>query len=392
MSNQTNAKEREDILDSILGDDKVITKANVAKVEIQNKKTETSEGELSKPEFKPGVGVDIGTSNIVVSRQTKDGKFINRFHRNMLYSLDVSDEATDLLNNSSYLYVKVNNKYYVVGEDALTLVNAIGKGEVIRPMKDGILNPSLKESSELLFYIIKAVVGEPIIKNEPLRFCIPANPIDMDLDNVFHKMILMNFFKSMGFDPKAVNEASCVAYDCNPVVKSEEGIVPLSGIACSCGAGMTNIALLYKGMELSTFSITKSGDHVDSQVSKVTGIPKSKIVKRKEKELNLEKYDSSDRVLSALSIYYTEYINRITNLISREFEKRGSEIQGETEIIVAGGTSMPQGFCKVFEDSVNEANFPFKIYRIRQSETPFYSVAQGACIRAQSDYAKINKK
>jgi actin-like ATPase involved in cell morphogenesis len=369
MSNTDNIKEKEEFLDSILKDDK-------------NDK---------KLDFKPGVGVDIGTSNIVVSRQTKDGTFVNRFHRNMLYPLEVSEEADDLLGKSNYLYVKVQNKYFVVGEDALNLVNAIGKGDVVRPMRDGILNPNLKESSELLFYIIKAIVGEPIVANEPLRFSIPANPIDLDVDNVFHKMILLNFFKTMGFDAKAVNEAMCIAYDCNPIVKSDEGDVPLSGLTLSCGAGMSNIALLYKGMELNSFSITKSGDYIDEQVSKVTGMPKSKITKRKEKELHLDNPNNSDRVLSALFIYYSEYISRITHLISKEFSKRGSEITGSTEIVVAGGTSMPKGFCKLFEESINNSDFPFNISRVRQSETPFYSVAQGACIRAQADFAKANK-
>jgi len=342
-------------------------------------------------EFKPGVGVDIGTSNIVVSRQTKDGTFVNKFHRNMLYPLDVSDESSDLLEKGSYLYVRVDKKYYVVGEDALNLVNAIGKGEIVRPMKDGILNPSLKESSDLLFYIIKAVVGEPLIKNEPLRFCIPANPIDQDIDNTFHKMILNGFFKTLGYEPKSVNEGMCVAYDCNPVVKNDEGTNNLSGISISCGAGMTNLALLYKGMELSSFSITKSGDYIDEQVSKVTGFLKSKITKRKEKELNLEKPNHSDRALSALYIYYGEYVNRVAHLIAQEFTKRGSDIQGETEIVVAGGTSLPKGFISMFENSIKEKDFPFKISNIRHSKTPFYSVAQGACIRAMADVAKLEK-
>ena len=140
---------------------------------------------------------------------------------------------------------------------------------------------------------------------------------------------------------------------------------------------------------MNSFSITKSGDVIDEQVSKVTGFPKSKIVKRKEKELNLDEFEPSDRVLAALSIYYGEYIDRITRLIGKEFEKRGSEIQGETEIVVAGGTSMPTGFCKVFENSISESNLPFKIYRVRHSLTPFYSVSQGACIRAQADFSKL---
>lgn len=380
-----NAENKDDVLDQILADTVGASKPDAAVID---KKTKVSDSQMYQ--FKPGVGVDIGTSNIVVSRQTEEGTFINRFHRNMLYPLDMSEEATDLLEKSSYLYVKVNNKYYVVGEDALTLVNAIGKGEIVRPMKDGILNPSLKEATELLFYIIKAVVGNPIIPNEPLRYSLPANPINSNMDNLFHKMILMDFFKKLGFDPKPVNEAMCITYDCNPVMKTETEEIPLSGITCSCGAGMTNVALAYKGLELKTFSITQSGDYIDEEVSRVTGMGKSKIIKIKEKTLDLSKYDES-RELSALSIYYEEYISRICHQITMEFINQKSEMDGQIEIVIAGGTSMPKGFCDKFSAIMKNYDLPFKVRNIRHSKNPFYSVAQGSCIRAIADYQK-NKK
>lgn len=341
-----------------------------------------------KRKFKPGVGVDVGTSNIVVTRQAEDGTFVNRYHRDMLFPLEISDESKDLLDRSDYLYVKVNDKFFIVGEDALKLVNAIGKGEVVRPMKDGILNAQLKESSELLFYIIKAVVGDPIIPNEPLRFSVPANPVDVKLDNKFHKMVLENFFRKMGYEPKAVNEAMAIAYDTNPTAKSDDGDVPLTGLAISCGGGMTNVALTFKGMELGSFSVTKSGDYIDEQAASVTGVMKSKVLKRKEKELDLANTDFNDRVLSALSIYYEEVIDRVIGIISKEFANRGAEIEGEIEIVVAGGTSMPKGFCQKFEEAVRRSKFPFKIYRVRHSSTPFFSVSQGSCVRAQADFAK----
>jgi hypothetical protein len=53
---------------------------------------------------------------------------------------------------------------------------------------------------------------------------------------------------------------------------------------------------------------------------------------------------------------------------------------------------MPKGFIKIFEDSLREQEFPFKISRVRASETPFFSVANGCCIRALSDVAKLEKK
>jgi hypothetical protein len=373
-----------DVLDDIFGENPKLDKVEVKK---DKKKMEGH----SVPDYLPGVGVDIGTANIVVARKTKDGSFVNRYHRDMLYPLDVSEESTDLLERSDYLYVKVGDKYYIVGEDALRLVNAIGKGEVVRPMKDGLLNPDLKESSELLFYIIKAVVGAPIVENEPLRFSVPANPVDADIDNTFHQMVLSNFFKKLGYSPKPVNEAMCIVYDCNPVSKTDEGDVQLSGIACSAGAGMTNIALSYKGMELKTFSVTKSGDYVDVSASKATGTAISKVMKRKEKELNLSSMDPSDRILSALYIYYQEVIDRCLHHISKEFKESSSEMEGSIEIVVAGGTSMPKGYIQMFEESLRDKNLPFDVYRVRHSDTPFNSVSQGACIRAQADYQKNQK-
>lgn len=367
-----------DILDDILGD--VDEKAEVSK-----EATET----VVDSELLPGCGVDIGTSNIVVARRTKDGTFVNKFHRNMLYPLDISEEAQDLLEKSSYLFVKVGEKYFVVGEDALTLVNAIGKGEVVRPMKDGILNPSLKESSELLFYIIKAVIGDPIVENESLRFSIPANPVDANINNKFHEMILQSFFDKMGYKAKPVNEAMCIAYDCNPIMKEDDETIPLSGIAVSFGGGMSNVALCYKGLPLQEFSITKSGDYIDEQASSVSGTKVSKIVKIKETKLDLTKIDFSDRVVAALSVYYDEMMERMVHHVVKRFSDTKSDLDGQIEIVVAGGTSMAPGFCQHFENKVkNSPDFPFDILRVRHSETPFYSVSQGACIRAQADFAK----
>ena len=390
-----------DILDDILREEtedessvntvntvNTVNNKEIKKVEVENSKIEKED----TSEILPGVGVDVGTSNIVVARQTKDGTFVNRYHRDMLYPLEASEETQDLLDRSDYLYVKAGNKFYIVGDDALKLKNAINEGEIVRPMKDGLLNPSLKESSELLFYIIKAVVGDPIVPNEPLRFSVPANPVDQNYDNKFHQLILTNFFKKLGYDPKPVNEAMAICYDCNPIMKSEdEGDVPLSGISLSSGGGMTNIALSFKGMELSAFSVTKSGDYIDDSAAQVTGVSSSKVLRKKEKELDLANPDMSDNILSALWIYYDEITSRFLHQMSKAFTDKGTEIEGDVEIVVAGGTSLPNGFCEMIQSKLSDYSFPFKIYRVRHSETPFYSVSQGSSIRAQADYKKSLK-
>jgi hypothetical protein len=337
--------------------------------------------------------VDVGTANIVVCRMDTEGNFVNRFHRNMLYEMDITDESSDLLEKSKYFFIKTDKKYYIIGSDALSLVLAIGKGEVIRCMKDGFLNPSLKESSELLFHIISSIVGKPIIENEPLRFSVPASPIDKDVNNIFHKVVLGGFFTKMGYSSKDINEAMAVCFNDNPIMKSNDGEeVPFSGISVSFGAGLQNLSLSFKGMSLVEFSCTKSGDYIDEMVSKVTGVSKSKVIRIKERELNLDKINTNDRVQVALGIYYDDLVSRVVNNISNQFKEKSSEMDGEIEIVVAGGTSMPNGFCARFEEAIKKSDIPFKIYRVRASNNPFNAVSQGGCLKAQSDYRKLIKK
>jgi actin-like ATPase involved in cell morphogenesis len=340
--------------------------------------------------MKPGCSCDVGTSNIVVTRQAEDGTFVSKFHRNMLYPLEINEESMDLLDRSSYAYIKTDEKFYIIGDDGLSLVNALGKGTIIRPMQNGLLTPS-SQSSELLFQIIKAVVGDPIVPNEPLRYTVPASS-NSDNDNLFHQKVLDSFFTKLGFAAKPVNEAMAVMFDCNAKMKLNGEEVPMSGIAVSCGAGMWNICMSFKGMSLIEFSCTKSGDFLDQQVEKVTGVSSNRVMRIKEKLLNLDKVDETDRVQTALSIYYDEMISRMIHEISNKFKDKSSALEGEIEIVVAGGTSMPPGFCKRFELAVKKNNMPFKIYAVRHADHPFTSVSEGACIRARSDYERLQKK
>jgi len=347
---------------------------------------------MSEEKYMPGVGVDVGTANIVVSRQDVDGDFVNTTHRNMLYELDESDESSDLLQRGDYLYAKFEGKYYVIGKDALSLVNALGSGEVMRPMKDGLLNPQLKSSQELLFHIIRAVLGSPVVENEPLRYSVPANPVDRpEMSNTFHEMIIKNFLDGIGFDSNALNEGMGVVYDLAPVMKTDEGDVPLTGFGISMGGGMFNVAGAYKGLPVCTFSITKSGDYIDQQAAQVTGLPVSKVTKIKETRLDLNNVDISDRTIAALSIYYDETIKRAVLNIKAELGKSNHDFEGPCEIVIAGGTALIPGTADRFRVIAAKEKMPFDLLGIRLSEHPFHSVAQGMCLRARSDWEKKQK-
>lgn len=350
----------------------------------------------AKPENKmvPGVGVDVGTANIAVSRQTDDGSFDIKFHRNMLFEMEVSDESTDLLKRGDYLYLKSNNKYYIVGEDALKLVNAIGKGNIIRPMQNGMLNPELKTSQDLLNKILEAVVGKPICENEPLRFSVPANPIDKPgINNLFHQMVLSGFFNKLGFKARPINEALANLYNESPSMEVDGGeTYPLTGYSISFGGGMVNSCFAFKGMSLVEFSSTACGDYIDSQSAQVTGEQTSKVIRVKEKKLNLDQVDQSDRVQVALSIYYGEMISRVFKHISKELSKESREFDGKVEVVICGGSAMVPGFINKVKEVVAGVELPFQIKEIKLSSDPFFSVSQGCCLRARADYQKSQEK
>ena len=361
----------------------------------QEKKQEEKPKKEGKKEekFLPGMGVDVGTSNIVVTRMTTDNVFVHKTHRDMLFQLDASDESEDLITRSSYLCVKTKEKFYVVGEDALSIARAINRSEdIVRPMQRGMLNPSLETSSELLFFIIKALCGDPIVEKEPLRFSIPANPANGEMDNRFHQMVLKSFFDKLGYDAKPVIEGMALCYDCNPILKEEdENEVGMSGIGASFGGGMINVSLLFRGLELDSFSIVKSGDEIDTRTSAVTGIPLANVIRAKEKKLDLTSIDTTDRVQNALSIFYDEMIERVVKTIGKNFKDKKSELEGKIEVVVGGGTSLCKGFIPRLEEGFKKFPIPFDILRVRHSKTPFFSVSSGACIRARADVERLKK-
>ena len=334
----------------------------------------------------PGVGADVGTANIVVTRRFEDGSFSVKHHRNMLFEMEVSDESTDLLERSSFLYMKVGGKYYIVGDDALKLVNAIGRGDITRPMQNGLLNPSLKKAQEMLFYILKTILGDPIVENEPLRVSIPANPVDKpEMNNTFHQMVLESFFSRLGYAPKAINEALANLYSQAPSMTIDGEERALSGMSISCGAGMVNSCVAFKGLSVCEFSLTRSGDHIDRQTSGVTGESVSRVMSIKEKNLDLSKDNSENNVLQALSIYYDEFIKRVFSAMGKELISKGVSMDAPVPIVICGGTAMAPGFIERVKSVLKSVELPFEVKDVILSNDPFYSVSQGCCLAAIGD-------
>jgi actin-related protein len=79
--------------------------------------------------------------------------------------------------------------------------------------------------------------------------------------------------------------------------------------------------------------------------------------------------------------------SRIRREIKKGIESAGAKARnpnGATDIVIAGGTSSPKGFDKLFEDLLRKANVGIEIGKVIRPSDPLYSVARGCLIAAEN--------
>jgi len=321
-------------------------------------------------------GIDVGTMNIVSARQDGSDTVFTQ-QRNSFVEIDYSDMAEQMLARSQVLHIRKDDSVYVVGDDALNFAN-IFKQETRRPMSHGILSSDEKSAIPMIKLILEQVAGEPKRHNERLFFSTPADPIDSELNTLYHQKMLESLLGDMGYDPEPINEGMAVVY-------SELADNDFTGVGVSFGAGMTNVCLSYYAVPLMTFSIARGGDWIDEQTALATGQKVDKVTSIKEDDFRLDFKTDVGGVEGALSIYYDNLLDYVIENIIAEVNEEDVEEGLDIPVVVTGGTSSPQGFEKLFEDRLNESNVPFSINGVRKARAPMYSVARGALVAARTE-------
>jgi len=159
----------------------------------------------------------------------------------------------------------------------------------------------------------------------------------------------------------------------------------------NCGAGRTNCALSYRGLQVIGMSVARGGDYIDKQVSEQTGIPISQVIATKEKKLDFDNLDFDDDVIFALDAYYEQMIRYVLGHFAKKFQKEKSNFEAPMDIVVAGGTSMPPGFCKKLEKVVRGLDLPFTIKEVRHAENPRTAVVEGLYVQSQLAKKRADK-
>lgn len=325
-----------------------------------------------------GVGLDMGTMNIVAARRTKEGVVTNRMRDAFL---DLPAEHRKMLKLSGVNYIEKEDDLVVVGDAAYDMANMMSK-EVRRPLEAGLIAAGEIDALEILGVLVRHVLGEPKEKDEVCYFSVPAAPVDdLDRDVVYHRGVLERIVNECGYRAFPSNEALAIIY-------SECAKDAFSGIAFSFGSGMTNVALAINTIEGLSFSIARGGDWIDHGAAKSTGSTQARMCSLKEKGLNLMSPQSREE--EALCVYYKALIEYALDNVAKEFIKIQNKfsLPKAIPIVVSGGTSKAGGFLEFFQEvfDAKRKKFPIEVSEVRAAREPLDAVARGLLVQALQEY------
>lgn len=340
------------------------------------------------------VACDPGTMFFQVAENDKNGKLNLKEIRNAFVELEASEDIEQVLEQNDWQYVSDGKHYFVIGEDSMRVARMFpGRVELRRPMQGGILNKGEEKKMLVMAKMIEDSIGKAPDKMSLVCSCVSSDPIDDAVDNTFHKARLEGMFKRLGWNVKTIEEGHAVVLSEKPIIIEKDGKkIPFSGIGISFGAGKVNCVLAYRGLSILGMSCARAGDWVDQKVSEHTDKPISQVINIKETKLDFNNINYDDDVIFALDVYYTNMIEYVFKNFARKFLKVKSEFEAPLDIVIAGGTSMPNGFKEKIESVVKKMDLPFKIKNVKQSKDPRNAVVKGCLTQAIISQKKLKEK
>lgn len=337
------------------------------------------------------LGLDVGTKNLVLA--VRDGETV-KFRREVNGFCRI--ERTDNIAKSTLKDLKIP---FIMANDNKALIALGSKAEEIaytfgtslrRPMERGVLSVSEKEALEIMAVIIRAMIGK-IEQDTVLYYCIPADAINAETNVAYHQKIVQLIIDGHN---KVETKAKLIAHPINEaraLVFSE--FKDKTGIGISWGAGMVNVSFCLFGLPVYEFSIVGSGDWIDYESARAAGLleevdhvkrPKALVAKVKE-DTDLSSVPS-DNLQRAIYLNYQILIERVAKAIVDGFRnnEKQARAQRPMPIVLAGGTSMPNGFLEMFKGVFAKSEIPFEVGEIRRSSNPLFAVAEGCLIASEA--------
>jgi hypothetical protein len=255
-------------------------------------------------------------------------------------------------------------------------------------MADGTISQE-DEAINIMASIVRAIIGK-LGDDAILYYCIPAEALDRFIDVQFHDKIMrmiIEGYKQTAIKAFSINEARAIA------VSTQKD----PAIAISFGAGMVNVCYTLFGMSIFQFSIVGSGDWIDTETARRFGYDPTHperassespttIAHRKHKIDLTKPVASMDRIDQAIALHYQILIENVAGAIVNGFSSNidRARVDQPIPIILAGGTALPPGFGKYFEEVLAKHTLPFQIESVSVHPRPLFAVAEGCLVASET--------
>ena len=328
----------------------------------------------SETEYAQPLGLDVGTSRIVVARNG-ERKYQYDAELNAFITLPHSKLAESLLQRENVFHEVQGSELVVAGNDAQKFAEVF-HAETRRPMKGGVLNPMEPHSLAVVRRIITKLVGKAVVEGQKVFFSVPAETADGDGGIAYHRASIRQILSELSYDATPIEEGLAVVF-------GELGACNYTGIGVSCGSGLCNVCLAVLSVPVISFSVPKAGDYIDAKAAMVTGELATRLRIQKEQVFQLNGLNG-DRVHNALNVYYHEVIANLVEALRGHISatQRLPKLDQAVPLVVSGGTAMPKGFLEEFGRALRTSDFPVPLSEIRMSADALNSTARGALMAA----------
>ena len=331
------------------------------------------------------LGCDIGTYNIVCCSKDKNNNYVYDREVNAFLEISLEDRLVlQMMKSVDVPVIERAKKAYALGEKAVRMAYTLSQLELKRPMKDGCVNPKEKDAFEILSIMIHSLLeGNVKVDKETLYYSVPANALNEETDAEYHSKVLESILNSYvseeGFKikPFPINEGLALVY---AELKSSN----YTGIGISFGSGMVNLCYAIFGVPVFQFALVNSGDWIDKMAAKATG-ESTTFINQEKTKVNLSQAPK-DLVERAIQTQYRIMIEKTVNGIKKGLGESGKKARSDKpiDIVIAGGTSMPEAFDVLFRDIVKQADLPISVGTIVRPNDPLFSVSRGCLIAAEN--------
>jgi hypothetical protein len=322
------------------------------------------------------IGLDVGTSRIVVARQAEQG-FQFQAQLNAFVSIPYLKMTETVLEKENVPHVVDGSQILVHGNESEALANFL-QVETRHPMDKGFLNPQEPDNLSRLSHIIETLCGKPKEK-QLVYYSVPAAPAGEQDNLTYHETTLKQVLEGLGYKAKSISEGLAVVY-------AELEDTNYTGIGISCGGGLCNVCFSYLSVPVLSFSVPKAGDFIDASSAAVIGDRATRVRVLKEESFHFNGH-FEDKVHQVIAVYYDDMIRALVDALKDQLSKcRGlPKLTRPIPIVLSGGSSLPAGFRDRFENALKESSLPIAFSEIRLAQNPLQSTAKGALIAAMID-------